>query len=123
MGDDTELGGRLRFTPKMRIRRHAEFSAVMRKGVRLTDDRLILWIRPNGTDYTRLGLVVGRRLGGAVRRNRLRRLVREGFRLSYRRLPNGLDIACCPRLPAPTLAGVIESLEALTSRVLRRLSR
>jgi len=116
-----QSAARLRFRRRMRVRRKGEFSLLMQEGLRLTDERLILWVRPNGLGYTRIGLVVGKRLGGAVQRNRLRRLIRESFRLSYPRLPRGLDVACSPRHPAVDLSGVVESFLVLTSRAARRL--
>lgn len=50
---------------------------------------LILWARPNGLGHWRLGLSVGTRFGGAVQRNRMKRLLREAFRLSQHELPVG----------------------------------
>ncbi len=109
-----------RFPPRLRIRRHSEFARVMREGRRGGDRRLQLWVLPNGRPYSRLGLVVGRRHGNAVVRNRLKRILREAFRLSRGELPRGLDIACAPRAGAQLdLPGARESL----IRVARRLVR
>jgi ribonuclease P protein component len=49
-------------------------------------------IKPNNLGRTRLGLTVGRSTGGAVRRNRIKRLLREFFRRSNNRLPPSRDI-------------------------------
>ncbi len=109
-----------RFPPRLRIRRHAEFARVMREGRRGGDRRLLLWVLPNGRAYTRLGLVVGRRHGNAVARNRLKRLLREAFRLSRDKLPPGFDIACAPRAGTPLdLPGARESLVRVTRRLAR----
>jgi len=51
---------------------------------------------PNGTDTTRLGLAVSRRLGGAVVRNRIKRVLREAFRLDRGSFPPGLDLVVIP---------------------------
>lgn len=57
---------------------------------------------PNGTERTRLGLSIGRRIWpGAVQRNRLKRVIREAFRLTLDELPPGVDLivmAAQPRL-------------------------
>ncbi len=51
---------------------------------------------PNGLDHDRLGLVVGRKLGGAAVRNRAKRLLREGFR-KQRFAGGGLDVVLLPK--------------------------
>jgi ribonuclease P protein component len=59
---------------------------------------------PNGLAYCRLGLSIGRRVGGAVARNRAKRLIREAFRLGQHDLPQGdgagLDLVVSIRSPA-----------------------
>jgi len=69
-----------RFRPHQRLRTRAQFDRVFRQGVR-ADGRLFLLIAAaNGRPEDRLGLTVSRRVGGAVARNRVRRLLRESFR-------------------------------------------
>ena len=90
----------------------------MDHGQRVGDSRLQIWALPNQLDYARLGLVVGRRHGNAVRRNRIKRVLREAFRLSRDRLPSGLDVACAPRVGREIeLQGMIESLTKLGRRL------
>jgi ribonuclease P protein component len=64
----------------MRLRSGTEFRRVFEKGVRLPGPLFVLMAIENAHGHDRLGLTVSRRLGGAVARNRARRLIREGFR-------------------------------------------
>jgi ribonuclease P protein component len=66
-----------------------------------SDERLIVYAVPNGLAYCRLGLRVGRRYGNAVRRNRLKRLLREAFRLNRHLWPTGWDLVVTPRPVEP----------------------
>ena len=108
------------FPRRARICRHGDFRRVLRQGQRAGDLRLVIWALPNDLEFTRLGLIVGRKHGNAVRRNRIKRVLREAFRLSRRRLPRGLDLACAPRAGAEiTLRETIESLTRIAERLAR----
>ena len=66
---------------------------------------------------------VGADPGGAVERNRLRRLYREAFRLSRHEMPTGLDLVLIPRKPdPPTLDELRQSLPRLVRAVARKLA-
>lgn len=70
------------------MRRKSEFDAVYRRGQRISDSLFTLNYLPNSLGVPRLGLAVAARTAGpAVARNRIRRLVRESFRLARRSLP------------------------------------
>jgi ribonuclease P protein component len=68
------------FPPWMRLRNGAAFRRVFEKGVRLSGPLFVVVALENAHGHDRLGLTVSRRVGGAVSRNRVRRLLREGFR-------------------------------------------
>lgn len=109
-----------RFSRRLRLRRQADFRRLLRQGKRAGDQRLQVWAAPNDLEYSRFGLIVGRKHGSAFRRNRIKRVLREAFRLSRAELPNGLDIACAPRVGAEVeLQETIQSLR----RVIGRLAR
>ncbi|MCE2543260.1 MAG: ribonuclease P protein component [Acidobacteria bacterium] len=81
-------------TRRERLRRRPEFLSVQRTGVRTRGRYLTLFVLPNRQDVTRLGVIATRRMGGAVRRNRSKRVAREIFRLNKRR--RGFDIVVLP---------------------------
>lgn len=92
--------------------------------VSVADDLLILYGLPNELGLTRLGLSVSRKHGGAVCRNRWKRLLREAFRLSRPDLPVGLDLIVIPRGGAiPELPHLRASLAPLARRVARKWER
>ena len=69
-----------------------------------------------------MGLVVSRKVGPAVARNRFKRLLREAFRLHLGELPEGLDLVVIPRRAAePTLEGMTESPTQLAGRVAKKI--
>ncbi len=59
---------------------------------------MVVYARPNRTGGNRLGITVGVKVGGAVVRNRTRRLIRESYRLGEHRLKTGYDIVAVARV-------------------------
>jgi len=90
----------------------------------VADARAIVYGQPNGLDYSRLGLSVGRKFGKAVARSRFRRLCREVFRCHRQHLPKGWDFVVIPRPGTmPTHPQIHQSLLSLMARVIRKKSR
>ena len=86
----------LRTLPRReRIRRRSDFLRVQRGGARVGGRYMTLVALPNALEDSRLGIVVPRRLGGAVWRNRSKRRVRELFR--HHKPAAGLDLVVLPR--------------------------
>ncbi len=68
------------FTPQDRLHRRREFDAAYSRGVRIPGRNFTLFILPNNLGHSRLGMVVSRKVGNAVVRNRVRRGLRQIFR-------------------------------------------
>ena len=104
------------------LRTPAEFQQVYDHRRSAANSGMILYGKDNGLAYSRIGLSVSRKFGGAVQRNRLRRLYREAFRLLKEQLPLGLDLVLIPRSQAePTLEEVKKSLQSLVKQVHKKL--
>lgn len=83
-----------------RLRRQADLRRVRQQG-RLFKHRLaLLHCQPNGTPLSRFGFSVSRRIGKAVRRNLVRRRLREVVRLHLKEIPPGWDCLLVARAPA-----------------------
>jgi ribonuclease P protein component len=124
MSGDGQKPTRLTFRPHEHLRRPADFRRVYDRRRSVSDERLIVYACPNDLPHNRLGLSVSRKVGGAVQRNRLRRLFREAYRLTRHQMPTGLDLVLIPRSPAePPLAELVESLPRLVEKVAKKLAR
>jgi ribonuclease P protein component len=87
-----------------RLSRSAEFDRVYRQGRSVANRYLVLYAFPRGGDEPpRVGLSVGRKVGGAVERNQLKRLLREACTRQAQALPAGHDIVLVARAPAREL--------------------
>ena len=91
---------------RQRLSRSAEFDRVYREGRSHASRYLVLYAFPREepTEEARLGVSVGRKVGGAVERNRVKRLLREAFRAFEGELPDGHDFVVVARPDAAELA-------------------
>ena len=75
-----------------KLRKNKSFQALYRGGKSFANRQLVLYVLPNHRPGRRVGFAAGKKLGGAVTRNRIKRMLREAYRLSQHRLINGIDI-------------------------------
>lgn len=101
MDDRAEQRG-FRFRRAQRLGGSRAFQAVFAARCRKNVGPLAFHVRPNDLAFNRLGLSVGRRVGSAVVRSRVKRLLREAFRLEQHALPQGYDIVVVVR-PHPAM--------------------
>lgn len=106
-----------------RLSRSAEFERVYRQGRSIANRHLVLYTFPNpSTGRPRLGLSVSRKVGGAVERNRVKRLLREAWARAEDELVAGQDVVVVARPQARELAerGGLAGVDAALSELIDR---
>src|SRR3954469_10609766 len=110
--------GKQTFPRTHRLSGKESFAAVYDARVRETRGPLTVYARPNGLPNSRIGLSISRRVGIAPRRNRIKRLLRESFRLMQHEMPRGYDWIIVARPHEPlALAEYQKLLAELTRRL------
>ena len=113
----------LAFPSRLRLVRENDFKKVFSEGGRARGTALLVVVRENGLPDSRLGLSVGKSIWkSAVKRNRVRRVFREAFRLSRHELPSGIDVVMIPAVPklVPVLSVVSRELVELSAKAMRK---
>jgi len=103
---------------------------VTRQGTRYFTAHFTLFVTPSSQPTSRLGVTVSKKVGGSVVRNRLKRLLREAFRLRPDRFAAPVDLVAIAKRPATPgaltgvrLADVTKELDDVSRRYLRDLRR
>jgi len=110
------------FPKQFRLLTSRDFQRVFERKTSVADDLTIMYGCQNDLPYTRVGLSVSRKVGGAVVRNRWKRVLREAFRISRLDWPQGMDVVIIPRREAePEFHRLVVSLPKLARRLQRRL--
>ncbi len=106
-----------RFTAAARLQHKLEFDAVYAGKARIERGPLVVHAIPSTSGRSRLGLAIGRRLGNAVRRNRMKRLLRECFRLGHAEFPGAFDliVGCRPHAELPLATYQAQLREAMVA--------
>ena len=115
------MAERLTFRAHEHLRKPAEFQRVYDRRRSVANALLIVYACPNNLPYLRLGLSVSKKNGCAVKRNRLKRLYREAFRLTKLSMPVGYDLILIPRKPdEPALDALVECLPRQVRQLAQR---
>ena len=106
------------FQKEDRILTPRDYRRIVRRGRCLQTRNFRIYLLDSPTGRRRLGLVVSRKAGNAVRRNRTKRVLRELFRLNRRLFPEGKDavITVRPRVARVSLSSVAEEIGAVLNR-------
>ena len=107
------------FLKQERIRRRKDFLAVYSKGTKSAHGGLAMHTRPTGHRWTRLGISIGRKFGRAAERNRIKRRLREIFRLCKHQLKPGHDVVITVRREAKgrSYTALQESVRTLLAKL------
>ncbi|SRR5579883_1642438 len=113
------MPGRLTLPAELRLRRKSDFDAAYARGRRLGDGFFAVTVCANQTGQPRLGMAVAVRVAGnSVGRNRIRRIVRESFRLHRHGLPPvDLVVGARPKAALASRAELHASLQALWKKI------
>ena len=87
-----------------RLRKTWEYQRVWKMGCKLHTPHFILLTSKSLTSHPRLGMTVSRKVGNAVVRNRVKRILREFFRLNYQRFPEPVDFSVIAKKGAANLS-------------------
>ncbi len=83
------------------MKKNHEFRRLYAKGKSVATPSLVVYFRRTNRSYNQLGLTVSTKIGNAVCRNRVRRRLREIYRLNETRLQKGLDVVVVARQKSP----------------------
>ena len=86
--------------PAVTVKENYEFRRIYRKGKSAVSPQLVIYCQRNRRGLSRLGVSVSTKLGGAVVRNRVRRRIREIYRLNKPKMVPGYDIIVVARVRA-----------------------
>ena len=88
-----------------KLRKNAQFRTVYRRGKSLSNDKLVLYVFKNrrnrdekGNLYNKVGFSISKKVGKSVVRSRVKRLMRESFRLNYEKIEEGYDFVFIARM-------------------------
>ncbi len=118
-------GGPERYSRRDRLRKRFEFRQTQLHGRRIHSPHFLIVVRPNALQDTRLGITVTKKVGNAVERNRVKRVVREVFRRNRALFPGSHDVVFIAKKGAPALgyAAVLSEVQKASGKLRREAQR
>ncbi|MBC8590883.1 ribonuclease P protein component [Wansuia hejianensis] len=80
-----------------RLRKNMEFKKVYDCGKNYWNRNLIMYVKTNNLDKTRVGYTITKKIGNSVVRNKIRRRMKEIYRLNFHNIKEGYDIVFIPK--------------------------
>jgi ribonuclease P protein component len=107
-----------KLSKNMKLHKNKSFQTVYKFGKSYSNKQLVLYVLSTKTSSRRIGFAAGKRLGNAVVRNRMKRLLREAYRLNQQHIKTGMDLILVGRRPAIDLkcAAVTKAFLALCAK-------
>lgn len=82
---------------QFRLRKNIEFKKIYKYGKNYWNRNFILYIRKNKLNETRVGFTISKKIGNAVTRNKIRRRMKEAYRLNFEKIKPGYDLIFIPK--------------------------
>ena len=100
------------------LRRKTDFQGIYKRGKSVGDRYVVLFYRKNHLPYSRMAFLASKKVGNSVSRNRARRLMKESYRLTDKKIPEGYDVIFIARntIAGAKCADVKKSLESAIRR-------
>jgi ribonuclease P protein component len=101
------------------LKKNYEFKRLYNKGKSAASQCVVVYFRRNGKAENHLGITVSTKLGGAVHRNRIKRRIKEAYRLNEKKFTPGIDVVIVARIRS-RYAG-FQELESSVMGLFRKL--
>ncbi len=83
---------------KYKLRKNSEFQKVYKKGKNYWNKLIVMYVMKNGKDLTRVGFSLTKKYGNSVERNKIKRQMKEIYRLNSDKIVEGYDLIFIPKL-------------------------
>ncbi len=82
------------------LRKNSEFQQVYKRGTSFANRYLVMYVQDNGLEINRVGISVSKKVGNSIVRHRVKRLIREAYRLQEEKFHRGINVVIIARVSA-----------------------